>query len=968
MATEWISPTWRMPEESNQSKLDNYSLDFDGTNDFITCGNISELNGTTEATWYGWFNRSSSGSYYIMSTWDTSAANGQFTPVQSPTALTVYMSSSAGQQKTMFQNTSLTFDTGTWYHLAFVYNESEASDSDKLKVYINSVIQTNTAAGAALTSLNSSTASFEIGKIGGYTSSKFTGDIGQVGVYDTALTSPQITALYNSGTPVNPMALTPLPIAYYPLGGSSTGSSSTLTIPNESVPSATVFDFDNLDGTSNDFIDINSLNSNILNSSFTISLWLKKELKPSYTDNDRIIDLTVDANTSLQIICDNNSQKFAINFILSGVSKVNQQGFNSWASTSNKWNQIVFTWDGSSYVYYFNGQPVSSTGPVSIGVAGTGFFLGKRADGNLTTFYNGQMSNVQVWNAELESSDVTTLYNNGVPFTGTQPQAANLKAWWKMNVDTSTWDGSDWIIGEAQANYSSALSFDGADTVDLPDITFLRDGGQNFSISAWVNTTSGTQVGYFGTRVAPSVTNTINFYRNTNGALIFGINNSSTGNIVATGTSSALTNNKWYHIAATFDGTEGTAADRIKLYINGELDANSTSGTGTNLPSGSTGIFNTIGKIFIGILQAGDMSNVGIWSSTLEASAITALYNNGTPEASISSSPQAWWKLDSTTITDSSGNGNNGTNSGTTVTDIQVSTLNGTSSGMTTANLVNSDLTRSIPYSSYSMVFDGTDDYILTGSAIDLGTSCSISFWYSGATSGRNGSVVGGRSFAEGGLPSNYQTIFLSAGTYLAFYQSNSATPKTFIYGSSPMNSSDWFHAVIVRDGANLNLYLNGADTSTSYTDLDATAPTYVRNIATNGENQTGSQTITGKISNVSLYNSVLTEDQILTIYNGGVPNDISSLSPVSWWSLSGDSYYDGTNWICPDLGSTGNNGTSANMAGTELVGDGPGSTANGIATSMDIPANLKGNAPNSSKNAFSINMNSADRVEDVPA
>ena len=67
-------------------------------------------------------------------------------------------------------------------------------------------------------------------------------------------------------------------------------------------------------------------------------------------------------------------------------------------------------------------------------------------------------------------------------------------------------------------------------------------------------------------------------------------------------------------------------------------------------------------------------------------------------------------------------------------------------------------------------------------------------------------------------------------------------------------------------------------------------------------------------------------------------------------------------------MGGGGNNGTSANLAVTALVGDGPGSTANGIATSMDIPANLKGNAPNSSKNAFSINMNSADRVEDVPA
>ena len=35
MATEWISPTWRMPENSNQSKVDNYSLSFNGTDEYI---------------------------------------------------------------------------------------------------------------------------------------------------------------------------------------------------------------------------------------------------------------------------------------------------------------------------------------------------------------------------------------------------------------------------------------------------------------------------------------------------------------------------------------------------------------------------------------------------------------------------------------------------------------------------------------------------------------------------------------------------------------------------------------------------------------------------------------------------------------------------------------------------------------------------------------------------------------------
>ena len=35
MATQWISPTWRMPKNSNQSKVDNYSLSFNGTDEYI---------------------------------------------------------------------------------------------------------------------------------------------------------------------------------------------------------------------------------------------------------------------------------------------------------------------------------------------------------------------------------------------------------------------------------------------------------------------------------------------------------------------------------------------------------------------------------------------------------------------------------------------------------------------------------------------------------------------------------------------------------------------------------------------------------------------------------------------------------------------------------------------------------------------------------------------------------------------
>ena len=95
--------------------------------------------------------------------------------------------------------------------------------------------------------------------------------------------------------------------------------------------------------------------------------------------------------------------------------------------------------------------------------------------------------------------------------------------------------------------------------------------------------------------------------------------------------------------------------------------------------------------------------------------------------------------------------------------------------------------------------------------------------------------------------------------------------------------------------------------------------------------------------------------------------NDISSLSPTGWWSLAGDSYFNGTDFICPDLSSNSNDGTSSGMGGTELVGNGPGSTGSGTATGMNIPENLQGNAPNSTKNAFSINMAADDKTSSVP-
>ena len=198
-----------------------YSMEFDGIDDYIGCGNISALNGVTNATWIGWFNRDAAGSFYMMSTWGTTSATKQFAPLQTATSLNVYMANSAGAQQTMFTHTSLTFTAGTWYHLAFVYDEAEVSNADKMKVYINGVVQVNAAAGAALTTLNAATSDFEIGKLGGYTTNEFNGKIDEVAVWDSALGVDDITAIYNdtsTGKTADLSLMDTPPVAWYRMG------------------------------------------------------------------------------------------------------------------------------------------------------------------------------------------------------------------------------------------------------------------------------------------------------------------------------------------------------------------------------------------------------------------------------------------------------------------------------------------------------------------------------------------------------------------------------------------------------------------------------------------------------------------------------------------------------------------------------------------------------------------------------
>ena len=90
---------------------------------------------------------------------------------------------------------------------------------------------------------------------------------------------------------------------------------------------------------------------------------------------------------------------------------------------------------------------------------------------------------------------------------------------------------------------------------------------------------------------------------------------------------------------------------------------------------------------------------------------------------------------------------------------------------------------------------------------------------------------------------------------------------------------------------------------------------------STIGSRNTTAILFTGTIDEVGIWTTTaLSASDVTSIYNSGVPNDISSLSPVSWWRMGdGDTYPTIT-----DNGSGGNDGTMNAMSSANFVADVP--------------------------------------------
>jgi hypothetical protein len=94
--------------------------------------------------------------------------------------------------------------TGTWYHMTVVYDGTQSSNADKLKIYLDGTQKTFDSFSGTVPSTISygSVSNNWIGKPSYSTSYQhdFDGKIDEVVIYDKALTSTEVSALYNGGS------------------------------------------------------------------------------------------------------------------------------------------------------------------------------------------------------------------------------------------------------------------------------------------------------------------------------------------------------------------------------------------------------------------------------------------------------------------------------------------------------------------------------------------------------------------------------------------------------------------------------------------------------------------------------------------------------------------------------------------------------------------------------------------------
>jgi len=466
MSTQFTNRQWRLPNNENKDKQSNYSMDFDGNVQHIKASNFSGLADKSSGSFSLWFkttNTTSNAGKCILSIPYSGGGNGFDIYINNSTSLKSYLKTSTFTTTT---TNTITYGDSNWHHVAVVY------DGSTHKIYFDTVDVTNTSTPSPSGAIAASTVNtIEIGRFSTSYQNEFNGQIDGVAIFNYALSTSQITTLYGSSSTGigNPMSLSPKPVAYYPLGDQDAFNGANYLVPNIAAEeddgdiatsySPYALDFD---AASSNYIDCGNITSLNNLSAFSTSTWINYEGTISGASSHMFLSGGSASNNRFYV------QLYSSNQIRYGYNG------NTIVTTSSmsvgNWYNIVTVHNGTSLDVYLNGVK-QNTSPVTVVAPstniGNNFQIGKYFA--LSSYYwDGKLSNASIWNTDLTSSQVTELYNEGVPSNLNNHSAySNLVSWWQLGSNSSfntNWTVLDEVTASGNNGTSSNMTED--DIVD----------------------------------------------------------------------------------------------------------------------------------------------------------------------------------------------------------------------------------------------------------------------------------------------------------------------------------------------------------------------------------------------------------------------------------------------------------------------------------------------------------------------
>ena len=214
----------------------------------------------------------------------------------------------------------------------------------------------------------------------------------------------------------------------------------------------------------------------------------------------------------------------------------------------------------------------------------------------------------------------------------------------------------------------------------------------------------------------------------------------------------------------------------------------------------------------------------------------------------------------------------------------------------------------------FSVVLDGTDDYVACGSGttLDVGASAfSVSAWF--YPTGNTGDAIVSKGDSQASGDGWALSITENEAIYFDIHDSsNRDITKT---ANSVITLSTWNHVVAVRPSGTTEgraIYVNGVDiTHSNEEDVETITDASLNFEIGNCENN---REFASHISDVAFYKGIaLSASQVATIYNGREPYNhaegVASSYLNGWWRM-GDGTEGGSGSTVYDMSGNGNNGT----------------------------------------------------------